>query len=331
VKPHDTSALQELAHRAQPSIEMGMFPYHCIVCGGGYKRCGRTHDHLSAGEEPCQGDQFCWQDKCVVFIDPTDVQSFMSDQEDLIRFVQESTAARRHYRGTYAGYGEVQLTGRSTDWPTSCMVADRSKAQFVAGWLKHDDHKRSGAILVRIVCADCWHTDLVPPALEISSSSSPSSSSAIVASHVDHMGSAEAASSSPPRKRVAAPSQHAAMQPLSVTTQVATLQGRSLEVMTERTRDGIRSVIVLHEVKGLLALEDGAVAEQHTRVRTCVSTRHPSHDKSHSLLQTHTRCLVCLSVQRTHIHTHTCIVPLQRTLTLEAACLCFFEERARAN
>lgn len=50
---------------------MGMFPYDCIYCGGGYDRCGADHDHDHEEDEdevePCEGGQFCWEPDCVLY------------------------------------------------------------------------------------------------------------------------------------------------------------------------------------------------------------------------------------------------------------------------
>ncbi len=54
---------------------MGMFPYECGVCGGGYKICGAKHtkriysdygcgDKLHSSD--CDGGQFCWDEQCMI-------------------------------------------------------------------------------------------------------------------------------------------------------------------------------------------------------------------------------------------------------------------------
>ena len=43
---------------------MGVFPYDCIECGGGYYRCGRGED---CEDYPnCEGSQFCWENESYV-------------------------------------------------------------------------------------------------------------------------------------------------------------------------------------------------------------------------------------------------------------------------
>jgi len=43
---------------------MGMFPYDCIECGGGYYRCGRgTKCNIYP---KCDGGQFCWEDRSYI-------------------------------------------------------------------------------------------------------------------------------------------------------------------------------------------------------------------------------------------------------------------------
>nr|QBK86608.1 MAG: hypothetical protein LCMAC102_04030 [Marseillevirus LCMAC102] len=38
---------------------MGMFPYECPICGGGYKRCGSD----DCDDDECDGGQFCWENE----------------------------------------------------------------------------------------------------------------------------------------------------------------------------------------------------------------------------------------------------------------------------
>ena len=45
---------------------MGMFPYDCVVCGGGYNRCGKNKQKIMCDGYSCKGGQFCWENKCYV-------------------------------------------------------------------------------------------------------------------------------------------------------------------------------------------------------------------------------------------------------------------------
>lgn len=55
---------------------MGMFPYTCDMCGGGYSRCvygghppesytGAKNDYKGT-LDPCKDGQFCWEDNCII-------------------------------------------------------------------------------------------------------------------------------------------------------------------------------------------------------------------------------------------------------------------------
>ena len=44
---------------------MGIFPYTCEICGGGYKRCGNKKNC----ERYCTGGQMCYEDNVVVKLD----------------------------------------------------------------------------------------------------------------------------------------------------------------------------------------------------------------------------------------------------------------------
>lgn len=63
---------------------MGMFPYTCKICGGGYVRCGNKDCDVYE----CQGGQFCWEDE-VYFVDFVDTHN---------TYLQ---------KGKYTGYGEI--------------------------------------------------------------------------------------------------------------------------------------------------------------------------------------------------------------------------------
>jgi hypothetical protein len=55
---------------------MGMFPYTCELCGGGYSRCvygGHPPDSYTGAKndykgtlDPCKDGQFCWEDNCII-------------------------------------------------------------------------------------------------------------------------------------------------------------------------------------------------------------------------------------------------------------------------
>ena len=55
---------------------MGMFPYTCEVCGGGFKRCAYgghppedyegTWKDYKGPLEPCTHGQFCWEDNSII-------------------------------------------------------------------------------------------------------------------------------------------------------------------------------------------------------------------------------------------------------------------------
>ena len=87
---------------------MMMFPYTCVVCGGGYKRCGQEL-HQDQDEE-CAGGQFCWEDEAVVVGPFKWLHGPKEDKRWINNFIKCKENKQHALYGIYDGRGKVRIT-----------------------------------------------------------------------------------------------------------------------------------------------------------------------------------------------------------------------------
>lgn len=97
---------------------MGLFPYTCEACGGGYERCGVV-EHKN-----CSGGQFCYEDNVVIFVN------------------------EERFDGVYNGYGQVETSDHDIYIPSEFN-------EFIDDWnieLTYDPKQTC----VMIYCRGCF-------------------------------------------------------------------------------------------------------------------------------------------------------------------------------
>ena len=124
---------------------MGLFPYTCRYCQGGFYRCGNKAHHKD-GEPICTGDQFCWEQQCVVVPRPQGEQEFTPEWNDQTPITN----------ALYSGYGYVTV-GKEDDTDT-IYISDEFKDCFKT-WREsfHIDHPGKKVVIVGpVTCQSCW-------------------------------------------------------------------------------------------------------------------------------------------------------------------------------
>jgi len=117
---------------------MGMFPYECQHCGGGYERCGNA----SCENEDCKGDQFCWEDDVVCQVTRDANKSLDSDPK----------IGTILLKGRYDGYGKILFT-RKTMKKTE--AGDKKNPTFACEE-SFDDEDDERTICVKTWCKSCY-------------------------------------------------------------------------------------------------------------------------------------------------------------------------------
>lgn len=129
---------------------MGMFPYYCVYCGGGYSRCGSNcssntpSSNTPSANTPsgCQGGQFCWEEDCIFsIVEPYDVKKFGKERWEKI----ENDYKDKHLSGKYDGYGRV-MSDISGITFIPCEFGE-----FVKFWGNVEN-----VVLVDICCKSCY-------------------------------------------------------------------------------------------------------------------------------------------------------------------------------
>ena len=106
---------------------MGLFPYTCPECGGGYHRCGTKHDNDEGDESiECDGGQCCWED---------DVVFPMKQVDDTIKY----------YSGQYSGYGDVDTRRLN-------KVFSLEFEEYFEDWT----HQNIEIVTDRFICKSCF-------------------------------------------------------------------------------------------------------------------------------------------------------------------------------
>lgn len=101
---------------------MGMFPYTCDVCGGGYNRCGNPQC-----KPDCEGGQMCWEEECYVLVKGT------------------------IYEGKYDGYGRINVDNSKK------IYIPIEFQEFIDGWYRYNPKKYSEVVICDVVyCKSCY-------------------------------------------------------------------------------------------------------------------------------------------------------------------------------
>jgi len=106
---------------------MGIFPYTCEICGGGYNRCGNQSNQgdQSTCESGCPGGQMCYEENVA------------------IELINGET-----FYGTYDGYGTV-----SCDNAKNMIFVPKEFDEFIPHW---NLNKKKKIQLVSIYCRSCY-------------------------------------------------------------------------------------------------------------------------------------------------------------------------------
>ena len=103
---------------------MGIFPYTCENCGGGYKRCGNTNC-----EPDCAGGQLWYEDNVIVKL----------NNEEVIE-------------GVYEGYGRVLSNDKEDD---NIYIPIEFK-EYIPSWYRNKKKKMKKIQLVTVYCKSCY-------------------------------------------------------------------------------------------------------------------------------------------------------------------------------
>jgi hypothetical protein len=102
---------------------MGIFPYTCELCGGGYQRCALSE--IDEEHHDCEGGQFCYEEDVVILVNG------------------------KKFDGVYNGYGEVEVTDGTIYVPSEF-------AEYIDGWGTRLTYDRD-TTRVEIYCQSCFH------------------------------------------------------------------------------------------------------------------------------------------------------------------------------
>ena len=131
---------------------MGCFPYNCLICGGGYKRCGNK----DCEDKNCRGGQFCYEDECY----------FVPEKYYLHKLA--NNLIKIHIEGIYNEYGGVKV-----DWKDPIIlekykdVVELYKDKIFISIYERDNlgyeesQNKDKIILGYIYCKSCFESEKV--------------------------------------------------------------------------------------------------------------------------------------------------------------------------
>ncbi len=103
---------------------MGIFPYTCEICGGGYNRCG---NQISCSPD-CNGSQMCYEDTVVIKL---------SNGEIIF--------------GIYDGYGQI-----TSDTKDNVIYIPTEFEEFIPHW--NISKKTKVQLVSTVYCKSCYES-----------------------------------------------------------------------------------------------------------------------------------------------------------------------------
>lgn len=137
---------------------MGMFPYDCIYCGGGYDRCGADHEDYEDEDEvePCEGGQFCWEPDCVLY--PHRVIETMEGLPPL-----DLSTLAPFYPLEYDGYGNYSDADVVVNGQKIHFVDEEEGATCILGGGAAATEEHGYTVAVKVACHSCHEAEWKAP------------------------------------------------------------------------------------------------------------------------------------------------------------------------
>jgi hypothetical protein len=138
---------------------MGMFPYECVICGGGEIRCGSDNC-----DDDCDGGQFCWESDVVITFtfeeqEAEEKLELTSDSENegiykIRRVVQPKKVIVKSLQGVYDGYGSIEFDIDGEEYLYDLNCPDDEEDFIEECWGITSDKYSWGVPIVR--CKSCF-------------------------------------------------------------------------------------------------------------------------------------------------------------------------------
>lgn len=121
---------------------MGCFPYECVKCGGGYKRCGNQKEHAKINYDEkaiywCDGGQFCWENSLIIQIEGTDGKTY-------------------YISGIYSGYGYAEFYPNDINLKKAQAILSRVHIHSQEFQEYFDDWGNVDLVAKSFICQSCF-------------------------------------------------------------------------------------------------------------------------------------------------------------------------------
>ena len=136
---------------------MGMFPYECCECGGGYERCSNTNNNkkrrkgnvmFDCDDINCCGGQFCWESKCYIKdADNEWIKAFYTGYGNFLVNKNKNWKSFKEYDDFFNKHGKYQEY-----YSLNLLIYSK---QYFDAWKRNGN--KIDNICYKVICRSCFN------------------------------------------------------------------------------------------------------------------------------------------------------------------------------